>query len=149
MTVLQLVRIGILLIAMSGGPLHMAQSTRLHSQEKLPQNVNVTTIERTAKVIDYRVLNGSSTVNFRGTELWTEARAAAVVKNNRDHIGIEVETTDLPAASRFGPEYLTYVMWAISPEGRAINLGELMQTGRTGKLNVTTQVKAFGLILTA
>src|ERR1700739_1559162 len=53
-------------------------------------------------------------------------------------------------ATSLGGEYLTYVLWAVTPEGRAVNLGEVLP-GDNGKdkLNVTTQLQAFGLIVTA
>jgi outer membrane protein OmpA-like peptidoglycan-associated protein len=62
---------------------------------------------------------------------------------------IEVEFDELAPATKFGPEYLTYVMWAITPEGRATNLGEVLLNGSESKLNVTTELQAFGLIVTA
>ena len=53
-------------------------------------------------------------------------------------------------ATRYGPEYLTYVMWAITPEGRAVNVGEvLLNGGNRSKLNATSDLQAFGLIITA
>src|SRR5207244_8637170 len=61
----------------------------------------------------------------------------------------EVEFDDLQPATRFGPEYLTYVMWAITPEGRPTNLGEVILNGTKSRLNVTTELQAFGLIVTA
>jgi outer membrane protein OmpA-like peptidoglycan-associated protein len=77
------------------------------------------------------------------------ARGEAKVESKQGYIEIEVEFDDLQSASRFGPEFLTYVMWAITPEGRAINLGEIILNGTKSKLNVTTELQAFGLIVTA
>src|SRR4029079_13092658 len=65
------------------------------------------------------------------------------------YMEIEVEFDELEPATRFGPEYLTYVMWAVTPEGRAINLGEVILNGSESKLDVTTDMQAFGLIVTA
>src|SRR6185436_3593234 len=55
----------------------------------------------------------------------------------------------LQSATRFGPELLTYVMWAITPEGRATNMGEVILNGTKSKLDVTTELQSFGLIVTA
>ena len=55
----------------------------------------------------------------------------------------------LQPATRFGPEYLTYVMWAITPEGRATNVGEVLLNGDNSKLDATTELQSFGLIITA
>ena len=40
-------------------------------------------------------------------------------------------------------------MWAITPEGRATNLGEVILNGTESKLDVTSELQAFGLIVTA
>src|SRR5205085_7790935 len=62
---------------------------------------------------------------------------------------IETEVEHLQPANKFGPEFLTYVMWAITPEGRAQNVGELVLQGDKAKLLSTTELQAFGLIVTA
>ena len=40
-------------------------------------------------------------------------------------------------------------MWAITPEGRATNLGEVLLNGTKSKLDVTTELQAFALVVTA
>ena len=111
--------------------------------------ITVNVVERTTKAINYRHHSGSTKVDFRGTPLLPEARGEAKVESKQGYIEIEVEFDDLQGATRFGPEYLTYVMWAITPEGRATNLGEVILNGTKSKLNVTTELQAFGLIVTA
>ena len=81
--------------------------------------------------------------------LMPAARGEAKVESKQGYIEIEVEFNGLQSANRYGPEYLTYVMWAITPEGRATNLGEILLNGTKSKLNVTTELQAFGLIVTA
>src|SRR5499425_1755592 len=111
--------------------------------------LTVNVVERTTKAINYRHRSGSTKVDFRGTALLPNARGEAKVESKQGYIEIEVEFDDLQSATRFGPEYLTYVMWAITPEGRATNLGEVILNGTKSKLNVTTELQAFGLIVTA
>src|SRR4029434_8430861 len=111
--------------------------------------ITVNVVERTTKAINYRHHSGSTTVDFRGTALLPQARGEAKVESKQGYIEIEVEFDDLQAATRFGPEYLTYVMWAITPEGRATNLGEVILNGTKSKLNVTSELQAFGLVVTA
>ena len=79
------------------------------------------------------------------------ARGQASVNSKRGRMTIEVEFSDLDRPCRiFGNEYLTYVLWAISPEGRAMNLGEvLVGDNRRSKLDVTTDLQAFAMIVTA
>jgi outer membrane protein OmpA-like peptidoglycan-associated protein len=110
----------------------------------------VNVVSRTAKAVNYRHRSGATKVDFRGTELMPKARGEAKVESKKGYIEIEVEFDDLTPATQYGPEYLTYVMWAISPEGRATNLGEILLDGAgRGKLNVTTELQAFGLVVTA
>ena len=111
--------------------------------------ITINVVERTTKAINYRVRSGATKVDFRGTPLLPEARGEAKVESKQGYIEIEVEFDDLQAATRFGPEFLTYVMWAISPEGRATNLGEVILNGTKSKLDVTSELQAFGLIVTA
>jgi outer membrane protein OmpA-like peptidoglycan-associated protein len=111
--------------------------------------ITINVVERTTKAINYRVRSGATKVDFRGTPLLPEARGEAKVESKQGYIEIEVEFDDLQPATRFGPEFLTYVMWAISPEGRATNLGEVILNGTKSKLDVTSELQAFGLIVTA
>ena len=109
----------------------------------------MTVVGRTTPAVNYRHRSGATKVNFRGTPLLPESYGEAKVESKQGYIEIEVEFDELQPATRFGPEYLTYVMWAITPEGRATNLGEVLLNGSESKLNVTTELQAFGLILTA
>jgi outer membrane protein OmpA-like peptidoglycan-associated protein len=111
--------------------------------------LTVNVVERTTKAINYRHRSGATTVDFRGTPLLPSARGEARVESKQGYMEIEAEFDDLQSATRFGPEYLTYVMWAITPEGRPTNLGEVILNGTKSKLNVTTELQAFGLIVTA
>src|SRR5438093_5476544 len=112
-------------------------------------NLTVNVVERTTKAINYRHRSGATKVDFRGTPLLPMARGEAKVESKQGYIEIEVEFDRLQPATRFGSEFLTYVMWAISPEGRPINLGEVILNGTKSKLDVTTDLQAFGLIVTA
>ena len=109
----------------------------------------ITIVERTTTAINYRHRGGSTTIDFNGTELLPNARGEAKVESKQGYIEIEVEFDDLQPATQYGPEYMTYVMWAVTPEGRATNLGEVLLNGTKSKLNVTTELQAFGLIVTA
>src|SRR5436190_18340036 len=85
----------------------------------------VTVTGRTAKAINYKHRGGATKIDFQGTELLPESRGEAKVESKQGYIEIEVEFDNLQAASKYGPEYLTYVLWAITPEGRPTNLGEI------------------------
>jgi outer membrane protein OmpA-like peptidoglycan-associated protein len=109
----------------------------------------VTVIERTMKAINYQHRNGSTMIDFSGTSLLPNAHGQAKVESKKGYIEIEVEFDRLQPATKQGAEYLTYVLWAITPEGRTSNLGEILLNGTSGKLNVTTELQVFGLAVTA
>jgi outer membrane protein OmpA-like peptidoglycan-associated protein len=104
---------------------------------------------RTAKAFNYQHRGGATKIDFRGTELLAKASGEAKVESKQGYIEIEVEFDELLPANRFGAEYLTYVLWAITPEGRTANLGEVLLNGNRSKLNVTTELQVFGLVVTA
>jgi outer membrane protein OmpA-like peptidoglycan-associated protein len=110
----------------------------------------ITVVARTTKAINYHHRSGSTRIGFRGTALMPEARGEAKVESKQGVIKIDAEMERLGPATQFGDEYLTYVMWAITPEGRATNVGEVLlnNSGKT-KLDATTELQSFGLIVTA
>src|ERR1700692_733401 len=110
----------------------------------------VTVISRTTPAVNYKHRSGATKVDFAGTNLMPSADGKAEVNSKRGAIEIEAEFGNLQKPTTFGNEYLTYILWAISPEGRAVNLGEVLVGGnRTSKLRVTTDLQAFALIVTA
>jgi outer membrane protein OmpA-like peptidoglycan-associated protein len=110
----------------------------------------VTVISRSVQAVNYKHRSGSSKLDFVGTDLMPSANGVAEINSKRGAIAIEAEFGDLQKPTAFGNEYLTYVLWAISPEGRAVNLGEVLLGGNhRSKLNVTTDLQAFALIVTA
>jgi outer membrane protein OmpA-like peptidoglycan-associated protein len=110
----------------------------------------VTVISRSVQAVNYRHRSGSSKLDFAGTDLMPSASGVAQVNSKRGSIEVEAEFGDLQKPTTFGNEYLTYVLWAISPEGRAQNLGEVLVGGNhRSKVNVTTDLQAFALIVTA
>ncbi len=110
----------------------------------------VNVISRTARAVNYQHRGGATKVDFAGTDLMPKANGEAKVESKKGYIEIEVEFANLEKPTVFGNEYLTYILWAISPEGRAINLGEvLVGDNSRSKLDVTTDLQAFALVVTA
>jgi outer membrane protein OmpA-like peptidoglycan-associated protein len=109
----------------------------------------VTVVARTTKAINYNHRSGPTNIDFRGTPLMPEARGEAKVESKQGVIKIEARMHKMEPATKYGPEYLTYVMWAITPEGRATNVGEVLLNGDNSKLDATTDLQSFGLIITA
>jgi outer membrane protein OmpA-like peptidoglycan-associated protein len=100
------------------------------------------------KAINYRNAS-SSKVDMQGTPLMSTANGEAKVQSRKGGVEVEVKMAGLDPANRFGMEYLTYVLWAISPQGRAVNLGELVLDHGQAKLKATTELQTFGLVVTA
>ena len=109
----------------------------------------ISLVERTTQAVNYNHRGGATKIDFEGTPLLEEARGEARVQSKQGNIAIEAEFRGLRPATTYGPEYLTYVMWAVTPEGRTTNLGEVLLNGTNSKLNVTTELQSFGLIVTA
>jgi outer membrane protein OmpA-like peptidoglycan-associated protein len=109
----------------------------------------VTVVERTTNAVSYRHRSGWTKVDLRGTPLAPDATGHADVNSRPGYIEVKTEMHKLLPASQYGPEYLTYVLWAITPEGRSKNLGEVILDGGNSHLDVTTDLQAFALIVTA
>jgi len=110
----------------------------------------VTETSRTVEAVDYQHRSGASEVDLAGTALLPSADGKAKVRSKRGTMEVEADFGNLQSPSTFGGEYLTYVMWAISPDGHAVNLGEVLIGGNDrSKLTATTNLQAFALIVTA
>jgi outer membrane protein OmpA-like peptidoglycan-associated protein len=110
----------------------------------------VTVVSRSVQAVNYKHRGGATKVDFAGTDLMPQARGEAKVESKKGYIEIEVEFANLEKPTTFGNEYLTYILWAISPEGRALNLGEiLVGDNHRSKVDVTTDLQAFALVVTA
>jgi len=118
------------------------------SQEQVPV-FRITVVGRTTPAINYRPRKGATKVDFVGTPLLPNAVGTAQVEGKKGYIAIDARFDKLEPATVFGQEYLTYVLWAITPEGRATNLGEVQVDDKDARIQVTTELQAFGLILTA
>jgi len=109
----------------------------------------VKVVERNLDCVNYLHRSDSTHIDFDGTSLLAGAKGDAKVTSERGKIAIDAHFDGLTPANGFGREYLTYVLWAISPDGRAQNLGEVLPAGTKNNLKVTTALQSFGLIITA
>ena len=110
---------------------------------------HVTVVSRTTKAVNYHHRTGSTHIDFRGTELMPAAVGEARVDSQMGSTKVETTLRHMTPAAQYGPEYMTYVLWGITPEGRAVNLGEVVLEGDHAKLLSTTDLQTFGLIVTA
>lgn len=109
----------------------------------------VNAVAKSTKAINYRHRSGSTEIDFAGTAIMPKAKGHARVESRQGAISIDASFQNVGAPSQFGVEYLTYVLWAVSPEGRPKNLGEILLDGGKSNLKVTTDLQVFGLIVTA
>jgi outer membrane protein OmpA-like peptidoglycan-associated protein len=110
---------------------------------------HVKVVQRTLDAVNYLNRRGSTHILFQGTDLMPSVKGDAKVDAVTGKTNIEVKLEGLSPANGFGPEYLTYVLWAISADGNPKNLGELELAGNKASLNVSTALQSFGLIITA
>ncbi|MGA2539435.1 MAG: OmpA family protein [Terracidiphilus sp.] len=120
------------------------------TQDNVPL-YRIQVVARDIPAINYFHRNGPTKIGFVGTSLLAGAKGAAKVDARAGRTSIDASFEGLSPANGFGPEYLTYVLWAITPEGRPVNLGEVLPTGSKDKnqITVTTNLQVFGLIVTA
>jgi outer membrane protein OmpA-like peptidoglycan-associated protein len=132
-------------------PRNDAQTEEQHNQQN-PNNpiFRVQVVSRTITAVSYRNRSGWTRVDFRGTALAPKAEGRADVNSRKGYIQVKASAKKLPQPTTYGNEYLTYVLWAITPDGRPKNLGELLvNKDGEGELDVTTDLQSFGLIVTA
>jgi outer membrane protein OmpA-like peptidoglycan-associated protein len=136
-------------VCLGASTIVQAQTTVSSENNQTPvYRVNV--VSRTTRAVTYKHRSGSTHINFLGTDLMPTAAGEARVESKRGALEVEAEFSGLDRSTSFGNEYLTYVLWAISPEGRPVNIGEvLVGDNRRSKLDVTTDLQAFALIVTA
>lgn len=111
----------------------------------------VTVVSRTIPAVNYNHRSGTTKIDLRGTELMPMARGTADVQSNTGATRMTVRFDKLDQPSRFGPEFLTFVLWAITPEGRAKSIGEVVSKNNDGKAEIvaSSDLQAFGMIVTA
>lgn len=132
-----------------------AQAPSQAEQQEIKKGENgiylyrVKVVQRDLDAVNYLHRSGSTKIGFKGTTLLPLAKGDATVTSERGGIHISARFQGLTPANGFGQEYLTYVLWAITPDGRPNNLGEVLPAGTKNNIEVTTALQSFGLIVTA
>ena len=124
-------------------------ATAASTQTQTAVPANAAPVSRTTKAVHYRLQGGTTKVDFQGTELLQRASGEAKVEGKKTNFQIEVKFQNLEDATKFGLEYLTYVLWAVSPQGRPVNLGELSLQHGNAQVKAFTDLQTFGMIVTA
>ncbi len=116
------------------------------AQAPAPQSAPV---HRTTKAVNYRLRGDAVKIDFHGTELMQSASGEAKVAGKKSSVEIDAKFENLDDPTKFGLEYLSLVLWAVSPEGRAVNLGELVFDHNSSHVKAITDMQTFGMIVTA
>jgi len=109
----------------------------------------VTVVAKTTEAINYSHAKGSTPIDFKGTVLMPFAKGDARVEGKKGVISVSAKFEKLSPATTYGPQFLTFVLWAVTPEGRASNLGELEMDGTKAKVDGAAAFQAFAMIVTA
>lgn len=137
----------ILSLALAGTLLAQQNSTTPNDQSS-PQSFNTQMESRSVQSVDYR--SGATTgVDLKGTDLMPEVTGKAKVISKRQLTDVHVDIEHLRPAKSIDLAYLTYVLWSISPQGHAKNIGELVEHDGKASLHTTTDMQAFALVITA
>jgi outer membrane protein OmpA-like peptidoglycan-associated protein len=124
-----------------------AGSTQAQKQKEVPAS---DVISRSIKAVGYEVGGGATKVVFVGTTAAPQARGEAKVDAKKSGTGIDLKVSAMPQPTSLGAEFLTYVLWTITPDGTTTNLGEIpIDKNGNGKLAVTAQSQTFAMIVTA
>jgi len=128
----------------------IAQQSAPRAQAPAPSTAAApTSVSHTTKAVNYRHRGGSTKIDFRGTELMSGATGEASVQSKNGRMEIDARFDGIDEATKFGLEYLTYVMWAVSPQGRAVNLGEVQLDHGHSHVKAISDMQTFGMIVTA
>lgn len=137
------------LLAQEPNPLQQPAASEQTQTNRSPiYRVNV--VARTTKAVNYRDRQRPTKVDFAGTVLLPESEGEARIQSRRGATQIDAEFKGMEPPDKFGRQYLTYVLWAVTPDGRASNLGQIVANGKNkAKLEVTTELQTFALLVTA
>ncbi len=138
-----------LAIVLCAGTFASAQTQPIAPTATLAAPIAASTVTRTTQAVHYRLQGGTTKIDFRGTDLLQRATGEAKVEGKKTNFQIEVKFQNLEDATKFGLEYLTYVLWAVSPQGRPVNLGEVSLEHGNAHLKAFTDLQSFGMIVTA
>lgn len=123
--------------------------TVLAAGQSQPAASQPASVSRTTKAINYRLRGADIKVDFHGTDLMSGAMGEAKVAGKKSSVEIDAHFENLDDPTKFGLEYLSLVLWAVSPEGRAVNLGELVFDHNNSHVKAITDMQTFGMIVTA
>jgi len=107
-------------------------------------------VKKSIKAVGYEVGGGSTKVVFLGTSAAPQASGEAKVEAKKGGTSIELKVTGMPQPTSLGAEFLTYVLWTVTPDGTTDNIAEIpIDKQGNGKLSTRAQSQTFAMIVTA
>jgi len=146
------VRLMLVVAAITAGSCLIARAAPREPARQLPPATGPAaqaSVSRRVRILDFTHLAGATAIVFRYTPLAPGAACQAEIVPAGAWLKIHGVFSNLPAASRLGPQDLTYTLWQVTPDGRTTNLGEIEVTGSDGEIHTKSRAHRFGLIVTA
>lgn len=128
----------------------LAVSASLASAQNKKEIPAADVINKSIKAVGYEVGGGATKVIFLGTSAAPQARGEAKVEAKTGGTSIELKVTSMPQPTTLGAEFLTYVLWTVTPDGNTTNIAEIpIDNQGNGKLSAKAQSQTFAMIVTA
>ena len=122
------------------------------AQQTVPLRV-IEVKEPGGEILSYRHLAPSTEIHMRGTRLAPKAQINVKIGSRPGFVELDINRggiSGLEPANKLGKDFLTYVLWAVSVDGKASNLGEItFEDQRPIPVNLTTPYQTFWLMVTA
>ncbi len=110
----------------------------------------LTVVQRALEAVNFQRHSGPTDIDMKGTVLMPKVEGKAIVDVKNGYTRIDLNLKHLAPPTQFGTEFLTYILWAITPDGKPVNLGEVIASGSDkASMHVTSPYSTFGLLITA
>jgi hypothetical protein len=101
-------------------------------------------------MVNYYALGGAAKTEFEAAALMLNAKGLAQVAITKEgSVSVKAQFSGLGSPTQFGNEFLTYILWAITPKGQPLKIGELPVNGSSSRLVASTVLRTFGMLVTA
>jgi hypothetical protein len=138
------------LLLIWAAPCALAQIAPWKSSDDNAPIFRVTVVQRALQAVNFQRHAGPTEIDLKGTVLLPKAEGLATVEVKNGYTKIDLNLKKLDAPTIFGTEFLTYVLWAITPDGKAVNLGEVIANGSSkASMHITSPYSTFALLITA
>ena len=134
-------------LALIAAPAVAASLVNAQNKKEVPA---ADVINKSIKAVGYEVGGGATKIIFLGTSAASQASGEAKVEAKTGGTSIELKVTSMPQPTTLGAEFLTYVLWTVTPDGNTTNIAEIsIDKQGNGRLSTRAQSQTFAMIVTA